>query len=395
MEITHNLYESLTLTGLCYQKVPEDTRMGCIPSGPRLNNLGKSSLVITDISTAHAKMEAERNNADDGTPEPCGVLPNSSSLLIPTISSAPSLFNREVKLTIFEYEFIRHIGHGAQSDVFLTRNTETGKEYAAKIYDKDFLMRTSISDAEQPIQKVLREIQIMTAIRHPHCLGFIEAIEDDVTNTVILVIPFADAGAMSKFSYKSDKMAESDAKIDFAQIARGLQHLHSLNIIHRDIKPDNILRFSDGHVAIADFSVSAFLEDENALLEDTDGTPAFYSPEECSGESYRGKPADVWAFGMTLYVMIYGKLPFFEADDEGVFFSQFFKISQRIVSEEFEFPEDTPISGDLRDLFSHVLDKNPDTRYTIDQVLEHPWLRDVPDLYELSDDAEEEEDDEE
>lgn len=206
-------------------------------------------------------------------------------------------------------------------------------------------------------------------------------LDDQVTNTVVLILPFADAGSLSSYSWKSDKIPESQARDVFAQIARGLQHIHSQNIIHRDLKPDNVLKFSNGQVALADFSVSKFLEEEGEMCDDTDGTPAYYSPEECRGDPYFGKPADVWAYGMMIYVMIYGKLPFFEADEEGVSFSQFYKISYKIMNEEFEFPAEVEISDELRDLFSHVLDKNPKTRYTIDQVLDHPWLRDVPDLY--------------
>ena len=307
------------------------------------------------------------------------ITPSPSRL--PGISPVPSFFNPEKKPTIFEYEFIRHIGHGAQSDVFLCQNTVTNEPYAAKVYDKCYLYRTSIGDSEPPIQKLCREVEIMKSLSHPNCLQLVEVLDDQVTNTVVLILPFADAGALSSYSWRSDKISEKQAQDYFAQIARGLQHIHSHNIIHRDLKPDNILKFSNGQVALADFSVSKFLEQDDEMCDDTDGTPAYYSPEECGGEPYFGKPADVWAYGMMIYVMIYGRLPFFETDDQGVSFSQFYKVSHKIMNEEFDYPQEVPISDNLRDLFKHVLDKNPKTRYTIDQVLEHPWLKDVPDLY--------------
>ncbi|KAH0790728.1 CAMK family protein kinase [Histomonas meleagridis] len=319
-----------------------------------------TELITSEFSIANEQVFNSINSTDSGG-----------------ISAVPSFFNPEIKPTIFEYEFIRHVGHGATSDVFLVKNTETGEFYAAKVYDRGYLFRTSIGDAEQPIQKLLREAQIMSSVQHENCLSLIEILEDDVTNSITLIIPFADAGSLSKYSYKADPLPEDAAKSIFYQIASGLQRLHSMNIIHRDLKPDNILKFSDGHVAIADFSVSIVLEDENELLEDTDGTPAFYSPEECLGGPYLGKPTDVWAYGMILYVMIYGKLPFFDLDDENIFFSQFFEISQRIINDEFTYPQTTPISAELRDLFSHVLDKDPKTRYTIEQVLAHQWFDDV------------------
>lgn len=305
-----------------------------------------------------------------------------------SISAGPSFFNLSSKFMVLEYRFVRHVGHGAQSDVFLVEHSETMEQFAAKVYDKSYLFRTSIGDTEQPIQKLYQEFQIMNALNSPNCLKLVEVIDDDCTNSVILILPFANAGSLSSHSWKSEKISEEEAKDTFAQIARGLKEMHSLNIIHRDLKPDNILKFSSGKVCIADFSVSKMLDHDDELLEDTDGTPAFYSPEECAGDAYYGKPADIWAFGIMIYVMIYGKLPFFDDDDEGVFFSQFMRISQKIINDEFEFPESVKISDDLRDLFSHVLDKNPQTRYTISQILEHPWLKDVPDRFPYEEEEE-------
>lgn len=290
------------------------------------------------------------------------------------ITAIRSFFNPKHKPQIFEYSFINHIGRGAQSDVFLVYNTEDGQNYAAKVYEQSYLLRQSIGDAEPPIQKLIHEVQIMSVLHHPNCLNLVELLEDEYTKTVTLILPFADDGALSSFSYKSNPLTEASAKDYFFQIALGLRHIHAQNIIHRDLKPDNILKFKDGHVAIADFSVSIMLPDPDKILDDTDGTPAFYSPEECLGEGYKGKPTDVWAYGMMLYVMIYGKLPFFDPENGGAFYSQFFTISKTIIEDEFEFPEKVPISDELKDLFSHLLDKNPETRYTIQQVLEHPWF---------------------
>lgn len=135
------------------------------------------------------------------------------------------------------------------------------------------------------------------------------------------------------------------------------------------MKPENALVFEDDHVAISDFSVSKQLTDENELLTDTEGTPVFYSPEICSGEPYLGKPADCWAIGVILYLLIYGKLPFFEPDDENVLKTHFFRISQIICDSEIIFPDNVKISSQLRDFFTHVLDRNPSTRYTASQML--------------------------
>lgn len=275
---------------------------------------------------------------------------------------------------IFEYEFLRSIGRGAQAEVYLVRNVETGILLAAKVYDKAFLYRVNLGDAEQPIQKTVREIQIMSTLKHPNCMGLVEVLDDDYTNSVIIITQFADAGSLLPQRSKTDPIPEAKARFYFYQIASGLQHIHSHNIIHRDIKPENIMMFSDGRVTIADFSASIILDSSDAYLEDTDGTPAFYSPEQCTGQPYLAKPTDIWATGISLYIMLYGKLPFFDVSEDGFFLSQFFRIAKQIQNDEVSFDPSIEVSSEAKDLILHMLDKNPTTRYNVDQVLEHKWL---------------------
>jgi serine/threonine protein kinase len=289
-----------------------------------------------------------------------------------------SYFNPANKPTIFDYNVQAHIGRGAHSDVFLLWNRSDGQYYAAKKYSKTYLRSVSVSSPEPPFERLMREIDIMVKIDHPNCIRLIEVIDDEAGDSLLLILPYADAGPLSPSSWKSDRIPEKDAQFQFAQVARAVQYIHGLNIIHRDLKPDNILKFHDGRAVLADFSVSRQLDDENEPLLDTEGTPAYYAPEECLGDPYHGKPADVWAFGMMLYVMIYGNFPFLGPVDETVFYAQFMKIARMIVTEKYEYPDSVRISPELRDFFSHVLEKDPTRRYTIGQVLQHPWLRNVP-----------------
>ena len=290
------------------------------------------------------------------------------------LKECPSFFNPIEKPTIFEYQFQQHIGHGSASDVFLVKNIENNIFYAAKVYAANYLYRTSIGDTVEPIDKVTREMQIMSECQHPNLLPLIEVLDDQPTNSLIFIIPYAEKGSLSKSSWKADPLSEADAKVIFRQIASGLQYMHGLDIIHRDLKPENILCFEDGHVAIADFSVSEQLDDPSVPLDDTEGTPVFYSPEQCSGDPYLGKPADCWAFGIILYVMIFGKLPYFEADDEAAYGTHFYHISQVISTQELTYPKRDDLSDDLMDLFHHILERDPVKRFTIDQICAHRWF---------------------
>ncbi|OHS98588.1 CAMK family protein kinase [Tritrichomonas foetus] len=290
------------------------------------------------------------------------------------VVSFPTFMTQSEKPQIFEYEFIRSIGRGAQAEVYLVQNVETKVQLAAKVYDKAFLYRNNLGDTEQPIQKTVREIQIMSTLKHPNCMGLIEVLDDDYTNSVIIILQYADAGSLLPQRSKTEPIPEPLARTYFFQIASGVCHIHMHNITHRDIKPENIMKFSDGRIAIADFSASVILDNPDGLLEDTDGTPAFYSPEQCTGKPYLAKPTDVWACGVSLYILLYGKLPFFDVTDDGFFLSQFFRIAKQIQSEEVTFDPSIDVSDEAKDLIIHCLDKNAQTRYTIEEVLKHEWL---------------------
>lgn len=291
-----------------------------------------------------------------------------------TVTDCPSFFNPIEKPCILEYQFQHHIGHGSASDVFLVINTENNIQYAAKVYDPNYLYQKKIGTANQPIEKVYNEIKLMSMCRHPNIVSLIEVLDDQPTNSLVLIIPYAEKGSLSKSSWSAERLDENAAKNIFRQIASGLDYLHSMNIIHRDLKPENVLCFEDGHVGISDFSVSKLLEDPSEFLSDTEGTPVFYSPEICSGEPYQGKPADIWAFGIILYLIIYGKLPFFEPNDENALKTHFFHISQVISNNEIVYPDTIKISAELRDLFNHILQRDPQKRYDSHQILSHPWF---------------------
>jgi len=275
---------------------------------------------------------------------------------------------------LFQYRFIKKIGNGSHASVYETLNTQTNVKYACKVYDKSLFSKQSL-EIESPLQVMLTEIEIMSSIDCPNCVHLEEVIEDEYTNSILLIITYADCGSIIPHSENSEPIPESKVLSIFKQVVLAVSYLHAHGFIHRDIKPENILLQSDGTVLLSDFSASAILHSDDYYFEDTKGTPAFFSPEECSGEPFYGKPADIWALGVTLYVLIYGHLPYYKNDIEGGFLAQFYLIAQKIIHDDIKYDESIQISSELQDLFTHLLDKNPKTRYTIQQVMEHPWLQ--------------------
>ena len=145
------------------------------------------------------------------------------------------------KDVVLNWEFDQEIARGSHSRIYRVINTETNDVCAAKVYDKAFLYRANLGDAEPPIQKAINEIQIMTMVKHPNCLGLREVLDDEYTNVIIIVQPYADCGSLVPQQSKMEPMPEEKARFYFFQIAMGVRHLHEHNIVHRDIKPGNFL----------------------------------------------------------------------------------------------------------------------------------------------------------
>lgn len=278
---------------------------------------------------------------------------------------------------IYEWQFKKEIGKGAMSRVFLAKNTETGEFSAAKVYNRTQLIKQTLGNEEPPILAVHREIEIMAKLVHRYILTIIEVIEDDFTNSLIMFMPYAGNGTLQT---QLDKKTIDDAglAICFHQIAEGLRYLHSKKIVHRDIKPENILAFSDEYFVLSDFSVSTELADDDLKLEDTKGSPAFLSPEECSGESYYPKPADVWAYGVSLYSAYFGKLPFnLDAGQGCTIANTVLVVTEMLQTQELTFPEDAKIDPSLEKLLRDTLQKDPMVRPTFEQIVKYEWFKDA------------------
>ena len=289
----------------------------------------------------------------------------------------PSEGNDQENLQIFEYKFLHPIGKGQISIVYLVERIDTGERFAAKIYRKNQLFNDNNNDNDDndEMDKIIQEIHIMSTYKHPNLLSIIEVLDDDNISCLIFIMEFADKGTLLPQGSDTPKFTENEAKAIFSQVCKGIEYLHSNNIIHHDIKPQNIFLFSDGRVVLADFSHSIMLDSPNDIITTTQTTLPFCSPESLSNSAYHGKKADIWALGITLYFMIYGCLPFFDVDNNSHVASQFYKLSQQIINEPVQYDPKISISDDLKDLFQKMLEKNSDIRLDIYQVLQHPWLK--------------------
>ncbi|PIA19277.1 kinase-like protein [Coemansia reversa NRRL 1564] len=304
---------------------------------------------------------------------------------------------------INQYMIIRELGRGTHGKVKLAFDTASGEYYAIKVIDKEPRGRR-LRPGPGPLhgrlridvdkmEKVKREIAILKKCRHPNVVRLREVIDDAHARRIYLVIEYMDGGEIAwRDADHLPLMTTDRARCVFRGLVLGVEYLHYVGILHRDLKPQNLLCSKAGAVKISDFGVS-FLSrkmskhrldhaasagpaDEERELAKTAGTPAFFAPELCYDEVDQPLPTtlitpsiDIWAMGVTLYCFIYGRVPF-QATTE-------FELFNIIPRQPLKFPQHldlAPLDPDLRDLLSRMLDKDFRTRITIDEIKHHPWV---------------------
>ncbi|KAH0793722.1 CAMK family protein kinase [Histomonas meleagridis] len=282
---------------------------------------------------------------------------------------------------IFNYHFTREeLGSGARSSVWLSINKENGQKYAAKVYSKKVLMKASLEDDELPIMSVQREISILAMLDHPHIIKIEEVIEDDITDSLIIFFKHAKM-TLQQYIEHDHNISENEFLLCFYQIGTAIQYMHSLNVVHRDIKPDNILVMDENNFAISDFSISLNLnkEEDRKRVEITLTSPAFLSLEEANGvDDFDPKTADVWAFGITMFYCMYGFFPFnLDKGRSDTLASTIARVTNLLQSEELVIPDKKKYSDCFVDLIKKILEKDPKKRPNINEVLNHKWFESV------------------
>ncbi|CAN8301092.1 unnamed protein product [Cochlearia groenlandica] len=263
-------------------------------------------------------------------------------------------------------EYVREckIGSGSYGKVVLYRSSVDGQYYAIKAFHKSHLSRLRVAPSETAMSDVLREVMIMKILEHPNIVNLIEVIDDPETDDFYMVLEYVDGKWVYDGSGPPGALGEKTAKKYLRDIVAGLMYLHAHNVIHGDIKPDNLLVTSSGTVKIGDFSVSQVFKDDDDQLRRSPGTPVFTAPECCLGITYSGRAADTWAVGVTLYCMILGQYPFLADTLQDTY--------DKIVNNTLILPDG--LNPLLRDLMEGLLCKNPSQRLTLKDVSEHPWL---------------------
>jgi len=305
--------------------------------------------------------------------------PRKRPVPITKTSSKRKTVGQTTKLYINQYLIKEKIGAGSFGNVRRCTDITTGGEYAMKIINKPKLEKQlnffsmEATDGDEPLEKIWEEIAIMKKLNHQNIVNLIEVI--DSKQTLYMILEYMKDGSVAKGSKQIESVIrDGHEKEDMEtlrfwirDIASGLAYLHANKIIHSDIKPENILIGQNGELKLADFGTSLMFTGKSSRILEITGTHAFMAPEtikEVSGEKFHAYPVDVWALGVTLYQLRYGKLPF---DGNGVV-----ELYDAIENDPLIIPKDEEET--LADVLKRLMDKDPKTRIKMADLCKHPWI---------------------
>jgi serine/threonine protein kinase len=203
---------------------------------------------------------------------------------------------------LVQYTMGEKIGAGAYACVRAAWVKESGDRVAVKVYEKAHLNR------ESRRRNVYREVHVLAKVRHKHIIGFREWFATD--RHIYIVMEYVCGGSLQSLLRKqpASRFDDGTAKRLFAQVCEGIGYCHSLRVVHRDIKLDNVLLDRNCCVKIIDFGFAVAIP-QGQKLKIFCGTPSYIAPEIISGQPY-AFPGDVWALGVLLYVLLAGRFPF-------------------------------------------------------------------------------------
>ena len=254
------------------------------------------------------------------------------------------------------YKYGRLLGKGAFGKVNLCLHTLTGRLVAIKSINKEKIKN------ERQKKKIKLETTIMeTLSKSKNIVKIFETYE--TKKHICIVMEYICAGDLLTYIKKRSKLTEPVAKFIFKQIILGIKHIHDNGIIHRDIKLDNILLDLDNNIKICDFGVSRKINKDDVMFEQC-GTPAYIAPEILINKGYQGFGVDIWSAGVVLYAMLSGTVPF-----KG---NNLKELHNLIISGDYK--EIKGISIEAEDLLKNILEVDPNKRFKIEEILNHPWL---------------------
>lgn len=262
------------------------------------------------------------------------------------------------------YKKLGCVGKGHFSTVFLVADRATGEKFACKVIKKD------PKEIEKSRKFIRREVKVLSVTSHPNIVCAVDIFS--YRNKPHILLELLPHGSLKDLIVKRVRIPEGEARHIFAGILKGVAYLHSRRIVHRDVKPENVLLGGEPRIGgwipqLTDFGLSTFLGDHDKIYS-TVGTPNYVSPELCAGIPY-GTGVDVWSSGVLLFYMLSGERPF-----QGETRSS---IKASILRGLTSFPEEgfRRVGNLAKGLIRLMLDMDQSTRISAEDALKHDWFK--------------------
>ncbi|XP_022247308.1 calcium/calmodulin-dependent protein kinase type II alpha chain isoform X5 [Limulus polyphemus] len=259
------------------------------------------------------------------------------------------------------YEVKEELGKGAFSIVRRCIQKSTGLEFAAKIINTKKL-------SARDFQKLEREARICRKLNHPNIVRLHDSIQEEAFH--YLIFDLVTGGELFEDIVAREYYSEADASHCIQQILESVHHCHQNSVVHRDLKPENLLLASKAKgaaVKLADFGLAIEVQGDQQAWYGFAGTPGYLSPEVLKKDPY-GKPVDIWACGVILYILLVGYPPFWDEDQHRLY------AQIKAGAYDYPSPEWDTVTPEAKNLINSMLTVNPAKRITASEALKHPWI---------------------
>ncbi|XP_061175255.1 calcium/calmodulin-dependent protein kinase type II delta chain-like isoform X6 [Saccostrea echinata] len=259
------------------------------------------------------------------------------------------------------YDLKEELGKGAFSIVKRCVQKTTGLEFAAKIINTRKL-------SARDHQKLEREARICRALKHPNIVRLHDSIQDEGFH--YLVFDLVTGGELFEDIVAREFYSEADASHCMQQILESVNYCHVHGIVHRDLKPENLLlasKVKGAAVKLADFGLAIEVQGDQQAWFGFAGTPGYLSPEVIRKDPY-GKPVDIWACGVILYILLVGYPPFWDEDQPRLY------AQIKAGAYDYPSPEWDTVTPEAKNLINSMLTVNPAKRINATEALKHPWI---------------------
>ena len=271
-----------------------------------------------------------------------------------------------------DFKLLKKISEGSYGSIYLVLHNQSNQQYAVKQINKNIKLKNT----EHAIKEnIFKEKKILKNISHPFIIKLHFTFQDE--DSLYLVMDYMNGGDLSTVIHNEKFLNEDTVKFYLAEVYLAIKYLHSKNIIHRDIKSENILLDSNGHIKLIDFGLDKKGIDHCNLTSSFIGTAECIPPEVLLHQSY-GFNFDWWSFGILMYEMIYGFPPFRDFYQGGIFHlilntePLYYKLHPGSTNRK-----KIKVSNEAIDLMKALLNKNPEMRINPDEIPKHPFFCDV------------------